>query len=137
MTVIDLKPKRKRASRALPLEQATDSARFFGRMVRAIESDLGGRRGLSRIQTELVHAFCGAATAVNYLNRQVILGEGSEIDFSGFAVLASTMLRIGSKLGLRRIPRDVTPTVTDYLASLKQVDAAAATQEAPDQEEAE
>ena len=84
MTVIDLKPKRKRASRALPLEQATDSARFYGRMVRAIESDLGGRRQMTRIETELVYAFCGAATAVNYLNRQIILGEGSEVDLEWF-----------------------------------------------------
>jgi hypothetical protein len=137
MTVIDLKPKRKRASRALPLEQATDSARFYGRMVRAIESDLGGRRQATRIEMELVYAFCGAATAVNYLNRQIILGEGSEVDLSGFATLASTMLRIGSRLGMQRRPRDVTPTLTEYLTSLKQVDATAATQEAPDEEETE
>jgi hypothetical protein len=137
MTVIDLKPKRKRASRGLPLEQATDSARFFARMARAIESDLGGRRQLSRIETELVHAFAGAATAVNYLNRQVILGEASEIDLSGFAVLASTMLRIGSKLGLARRSKDITPTLTEYISSLKQVDVTAATTEAPVEEEVE
>jgi len=94
----------------LPLEQATDSARFFGRMVRAIEIDLGGRRQLSRIETELVHAFAGAATAVNFMNRQVVLGEGSEIDLASFATLASTMLRIGSRLGLARRSKDVTPT---------------------------
>jgi hypothetical protein len=110
VNIVDLKPKRKRASRALPLEQATDSARFFGRMVRAIETDLGGRRQLSRIETELVHAFAGAATAVNYLNRQVILGDGSEVDLASFATLASTMLRIGSRLGLQRRSKDITPT---------------------------
>ena len=135
MTVIDLKPKRKCASRGLPLEQATDTARFFGRMVRAIETDLGGRRQLSRIETELVHAFAGAATAVNYLNRQVILGEVSEIDLSSFAVLASTMLRIGSKLGLARRSKDITPTLTEYIASLKQVDATVTAPEAPGEEE--
>src|SRR6516162_2818131 len=119
LTVVDLKTKRrKRASRALPLEQATDTARFFGRMARAIENDLGGRRGLTRIETELVHAFCGAATAVNYLNRQIILDEGSEVDLASFATLASTMLRIGARLGLKRQARDVTPTLSEYLASL-------------------
>ena len=122
-TVVNLKTKRrKRASRALPLEQATDTARFFGRMARAIENDLGGRRGLTRIETELVHAFCGAA--VNYLNRQIILDEGSEVDLASFATLASTMLRIGARLGLQRRPKDVT-TLTDYLASLKETDAKA------------
>ena len=121
-TVVNLKTKRrKRASRALPLEQATDTARFFGRMARAIENDLGGRRGLTRIEMELVHAFCGAATAVNYLNRQIILDEGSEVDLASFATLASTMLRIGARLGLQRRPKDVT-TLADYLASLKETD---------------
>ena len=90
---------------------------------------------MTRIETELVYAFSGAATAVNYLNRQIILGEGSEVDLSGLATLASTMLRIGSRLGMQRRPRDITPTLTEYLASLKQVDATAATQEAPDEEE--
>jgi len=57
MTVVDLKPKHhKRASRALPLEQATDSARFFGRMVRAIETDLGGKRGRALRRSWCMHS---------------------------------------------------------------------------------
>jgi hypothetical protein len=121
-TVVDLKTKRrKRASRALPLEQATDTARFFGRMARAIENDLGGRRGLTRIETELVHAFCGAATAVNYLNRQIILDEGSEVDLASFATLASTMLRIGARLGLQRRQKDVT-TLSDLIRADQEIE---------------
>jgi hypothetical protein len=49
------------------------------------------------------------------LNRQIILDEGSEVDLASFATLASTMLRIGARLGLRRRPRDVTPTLGDIL----------------------
>ena len=49
MTVVDLKVP-KRAKRSLPLDQASGAARFFGRMVREIETDLGGHRTLSRIQ---------------------------------------------------------------------------------------
>jgi hypothetical protein len=121
-TVVDLKTKRrKRASRALPLEQATDTARFFGRMARAIENDLGGKRELTRIETELVHAFCGAATAVNYLNRQIILDEGSEVDLASFATLASTMLRIGTRLGLQRRQKDVT-TLSDLIRADQEVE---------------
>jgi len=41
MTVVDLKVP-KRTKRSLPLEQATDTARFYNRMVREIETDLGG-----------------------------------------------------------------------------------------------
>jgi hypothetical protein len=126
MTVVDLKPKRaKRTSRSLPLEQATDSARYFNRMVREIETDLGGRRQLSRIEGELIGAFCGGATVLRYLNRQVVLGEIGEVNLTDFATIASTMLRIGSRLGLQRVPKDVT-TLPDYLAALKEADAEAA-----------
>jgi hypothetical protein len=111
MAVVD----RKRAKRVkrmprdlLPLDQASGAARFFARMVREIEQDLGGRRQLSRIQGELIRAFAGAATTLQYLNVQVALGETSEIDLSGYATIASTMLRIGSRLGLHRVSRDVT-----------------------------
>ena len=108
------------------LEQATGAARFFEKMVREIESDLGGRRQLSRIEGELIRAFCGAATQVQYLNHQVMLGEGSEIDLGGYATLASTMLRIGSRLGLQRRARDVTPTLDQYLAQRAREDEEAA-----------
>jgi hypothetical protein len=118
MTVVDLKvPKRVKGS--LPLEQATGAARFFDKMVREIETDLGGRRQLSRIQGELIRAFAGAATTLQYLNVQVALGETSAIDLGGYATVASTMLRIGSKLGMLRRSKDVT-TLADYLASLKE-----------------
>ena len=112
MTVVDLKvPKRVKGS--LPLEQATGAARFFDKMVRGIETDLGGRRQLSRIQGELIRAFAGAATTLQYLNVQVALGETGEIDLNGYATIASTMLRIGTRLGLQRTPRDVTQSVDD------------------------
>jgi hypothetical protein len=115
MTVVDLKTKRtKRNLRSLPLGQATGAARFFDRMVREIETDLGGRRQLSRIEGELIRAFCGAATQVQYLNHQVLLGEGSEIDLGSYATLASTMLRIGSRLGFQRRAKVVFPDPLDY-----------------------
>jgi hypothetical protein len=115
MTVLDLKvPKRtRRGPRSLPLEQATGAARFFDKMVREIETDLGGRRQLSRIQGELIRAFAGAATTLQYLNVQVALSETGEIDLNGYATIASTMLRIGTRLGLQRTPRDVTQSVDD------------------------
>ncbi len=118
MEIVDLK-RTKRSRRAprdlVPLDKATDAARFFDRMVREIENDLGGRRQLSRIESELIRAFAGAATTLQYLNVQVALGEGSEIDLGGYATIASTMLRIGSRLGLARRPRDVTLTLGQVL----------------------
>jgi hypothetical protein len=112
MAVINLN-KRKNP---VALQKATGPGRFFDRMVRDIESDLGGRRQLSPIETELIRAFAGGATQLQYLNAQVVLGEGSEIDLAGYSTIASTMLRIGARLGLRRQARDVTPTLPDIMS---------------------
>ena len=88
----------------VPLDRTSGAGRFFAKMVREIEVDLGAgsRRNLSRIEGELIRAFAGAATQLQYLNHQILLGEGSEIDLAGFSQLASTMLRIGSRLGTTR-----------------------------------
>ena len=134
MAAVDLKPQRKRARRVsrdlVPLDKNTGAARFFDRMIRDVESDLGGRRFLSRIEGELVRAFAGSATALQYLNSEIVLGEAvGEIDLSAYATLASTMLRIGSKLGLSRRPREVEQTLETYLANRRSEDAAAALDE--------
>jgi len=71
---------------------------------------------LTRIELELIKAFAGAATTLQYLNVQVALGETGEIDLSGYATIASTMLRIGSKLGLSRRAKQVIDIDT-YLAA--------------------
>ena len=113
MTVVDIK-RAKRPSR-VSLDDG-GAARFMRRITRSIESDLGGRGELSCIEKELVSAFAGAATQLRYLNIQVAtLGDSSAIDFSTYATLASTMLRIGARLGFRRRARDVTPGLAEYL----------------------
>jgi hypothetical protein len=114
--VVDLKSKRKRQPSSMvlvPLDQKTGAGRLFNKMVRDIEADLGGRRQLTRIEREWVQAFAGAATRVQYLNLQTKLGE--EIDDEAFAKHASTMLKLGTKLGLRRRSKDVTPTLGDLI----------------------
>ena len=121
--VVDIKTKRaKRTLRSPPLGPSTGGAgRFFDKTVRDITSDLGGQRQLSRIEIELIRAFAGATTTLQYLNVQVCLGETSAIDLSGYATIASTMLRIGARLGLQRRPRDVT-TLGDLIRADQEVE---------------
>jgi hypothetical protein len=96
----------------------TGAARFFRKMVKDIESDLGGRRFLSRIEGELIRAFAGAATMLQYQNVQIALGESGEIDFAGYAALSSILIRVSSRLGLRRRSVEV-PSLEEYLTNLK------------------
>ena len=109
-----------RARDLVPLDHTSGAGRFFAKMVREIEADLGAgsRRNLSRIEGELIRAFAGAATQLQYLNHQILLGEGSEIDLAGFSQLASTMLRIGSRLGTTRRAKSVIDLDT-FLAMRK------------------
>jgi hypothetical protein len=100
MKVIDRKRQSSRV--LLPLEQTSGAARYYAKMTRDIEADLGGRRELSRIEIELIKGFVGSATRLEYLNHQILLGDAAEADVGNYAQLASTILRIGSRLGLRR-----------------------------------
>jgi hypothetical protein len=104
------KQKRHRAPRDLiAIDKTSGAARFYDRMRRDIAGDLGGRRANSRIEAELIKAFCGCATRLEYLNHQILLGDAVDCDVASYSQLASTMLRLGSKLGLQRRGRDVTP----------------------------
>ncbi len=65
MSIVDLKPKRRSRGRDLvPIGQATGAARFMRKTVADIEADLGGKRELSRIESELIRAFAGGATMI-------------------------------------------------------------------------
>jgi hypothetical protein len=111
MSVIDIKTKKRRrhAPRDLvAIDKTSGPARYYDKMQRDIAADLGGRRLMSRIETELIKGFCGCATRLEYLNYQIMLGEAAEADVASYAQLASTMLRLGSKLGLSRRAKTVT-----------------------------
>jgi hypothetical protein len=114
----------------VPLGDNSGPARFFRKMVRDIESDFGGRVELSRIEGELIRAFCGSATLLQVRNVEIALGETGEIDPTIYAALASTMLRIGSRLGLRRRPRTVM-NMDNFLQLRAQAKRESAREESP------
>jgi hypothetical protein len=47
----------------------------------------------------------------------VAIGELSEVDLPGYATMASTMLRIRSRLGLSRRPREVGQSLAEFIES--------------------
>jgi hypothetical protein len=121
-SVVELKsrrPKKRRKStpRDLALDKSSGAARFFQRMIRDIENDLGGRQRLTRIEGELIRAFAGAATTLQYLNLQIAIGELSEVDLTGYASMASTMVRIGSRLGLSRRQVEQGQSLSKFIES--------------------
>ena len=95
------------------LDRRTSAAKAFDKLVADIEADLGGRDQLSTIQLVLIEAFAGAAVTLQHLNTRLALGQ--EIDLGQYAQTVSAMVRVASRLGLRRRARDLTPTLRDLL----------------------
>jgi hypothetical protein len=113
VSVVELNKKRYRASRDLvAIDKTSAAARFYDKMRRDIAADLGGRGTNSRLELELIKAFAGCATRLEYLNRQIMLGDAADCDPQHYSQLASTMLRIAAKLGLSK--RETKPDEPDF-----------------------
>lgn len=97
------------------LDGRTNAAKVFDRLVANIETDLGGRDQLSTIERALVEGFAGAAVTLHNLNTRLALGE--TIDLNQHAQAVSAMVRVASRLGLRRRAKNVQG-LQEYLASL-------------------
>jgi hypothetical protein len=96
------------------LDGRTNAAKLFDRLVTDIEADLGGHEQLSTIERALIEAFAGASVTLSHLNTQLALGQ--QIDLSQHAAAVGAMVRVASRLGLRRRAHDVTPpSVAAYL----------------------
>ena len=97
------------------LDRRCKAALKFDAIASGIAEDLGGDDRLSTVQKHLVEAFAGVALAVNDLNARLLLGE--EIDLLEQSQAVSTMVRVAQRIGIRRVARDVSPTLADILRS--------------------
>src|SRR6516225_495652 len=66
-------------------------------------------RGLARLKAWR----SAAAVTLQHLNTRLALGQ--EIDLGQYAQTVSAMVRVASRLGLRRRARDLTPSLSDLL----------------------
>ena len=103
------------------LYNRSSAAKEFDRLAAEIQTDLGRREQLSAIELALIEAFCGSAILLNGLNTKILLGQ--EIELSEYAAVVSSMVRVGSRLGLHRRQCDVTPSLGDYLRPPQPADA--------------
>jgi hypothetical protein len=97
------------------IDGRSNAAKVFDRLVSSIETDLGGHDQLTAIEVALVEAFAGSAVTLENLNTRLLLGE--EIDLGQHAQAVSAMVRVASRLGLRRRARDISlPDPLEYAA---------------------
>jgi len=88
------------------LDGRTRARKQFDAIAAGIARDLGGADRLTVVQLHLVEAFAGAAVHVHDLNARLLLGQ--EVDVCAHSQAISTMVRIASRIGTKRVARDVT-----------------------------
>ena len=92
-------------------------ARRYRDIMSAILVDQGGADQCSESRKQLIRRFAAAAVLAEQLESR--LANGEQIDIQEHATLSSTLVRLAQRIGIDRVPRDVTPSLSEYLASLE------------------
>ena len=88
-------------------------ARRFRDIVSAMVADQGGTDQCSESRIQLIRRFAAAAVLAEQMEAE--LARGKSIDIREHALLCSTMVRVARQIGIERVPRNVTPSLSDYL----------------------
>ncbi len=92
--------------------------RRYRDIVAAVTADLGGP-DLTEAKLQLVRRLAGICVLCEETESK--LANGADIDISEYAQLTSTLVRVSSRLGLGRMPKDVTLiNPLDYAASIRE-----------------
>jgi hypothetical protein len=103
---------------ALGEEPRSPMLRRFRELLGRIIIDLGGEENLSTGELQLARRCAWISTQCEVLEQKAEPGEPFELTI--YTILTSHLTRTLSVLGLKRQPRDVTPTLRDYLAAVRQ-----------------
>jgi hypothetical protein len=95
------------------VDKRSGEARRFKDVLAAIVSDLGGVDRLSEGQKQLCRRCALLAVEAEKLEARSISGES--IDLDRFGMMTDRLGRAVSRLGLKRVPRDVTLDLKSYL----------------------
>jgi hypothetical protein len=91
-------------------------ARRFRDIIEAIVADQGGADRMSEARRQLVRRFAAAAVLAEQLESK--LANGQAIDLQEHALLCSSLVRLSARIGINRIPRNVTPSLDQYLQQI-------------------
>jgi hypothetical protein len=96
------------------VDQRSPIARRYRDIVSQIVSDQGGADQCSESRLQLIRRFAAASVLAEQLEAK--LARGEQISIAEHATLSSTLVRLANRIGVERRPRDVTPTLAEYLA---------------------
>src|SRR5262249_61632895 len=72
----------------------------------------------SESRLQLVRRFAAAAVLAERMESQ--LANGAEINIAEHAVLCSTLVRLAQRIRINRVPKNITPSLADYLEQQQQ-----------------
>src|SRR5262249_48937458 len=98
----------------LPGMKGTSSAaRRFRDLVNAFLTDQGGIEQCSEIRIALLRRLASVVVQSELLEARMVNGE--QVDIGLLCQLASTAVRLSTRVGVERVPKDVEPSLSDYL----------------------
>lgn len=88
-------------------------ARRYRDICRAIMADQGGIDRLSETRQQLIRRF--AMLSVQAEEMEARLVQGGTVDLAEQSLIASTLVRLATRIGIDRRAKNVTPTLREYL----------------------
>jgi hypothetical protein len=88
-------------------------ARRYRDIVCAIASDQGGAEQLSEARLQLIRRFSAACVLAEQMEAR--LARGEQINIQEYSLLVSTIVRVAQRIGINRVPREVAPSLAEYL----------------------
>jgi hypothetical protein len=96
------------------IDRRTAAYRRTVDLIEAIEGDLGGADQLSTGQRQIVQRLGLLCTLSEHLEAKWLAGEG-EFDPALYVTISNALKRLFEIIGIERKPRDVMPTLQEYL----------------------
>jgi hypothetical protein len=87
-------------------------ARRFRGIANAVLADQGGASECSESRRQLIRRFSAACVLAEELEGR--LARGEEINISEHAQLSSTLVRLATRIGITRLPKNISPLPLDY-----------------------
>jgi hypothetical protein len=89
-------------------------ARRYRDICTTIASDQGGLDQLSEARIQLIRRYAACCVLAEEMESRLVRGE--QIDITVYVQLTTTMVRIALRIGLDRVPRDISsPSLADIL----------------------
>jgi len=103
------------------LDGRTIAAKRARDTISAIEADLGGAENLTTSMRQIIESAAVTSVMVADLGSRWLSGE--QIDLALFCTLGNAQRRLFETIGLSRVPKNVTPTLAQYLEAKKKNEA--------------